>query len=265
MAKKNWIDKLFNLLFWFQRGIALFGIILILFVTIKKGIESGNTNDLILYLLVGFVASVIIGLVYFGFTIWNMTYDWLTIQLGKYVKIRRGIIFSFEIIALIIATFLVINVQMDNLLRAVIVLYFLLMLPSAITSVLQEDRMREQYALIGSQIPSDLIAQNPQAAVEYAFTLFEDHLRKRLGVNTDIYGENLINLAYGKEGKLAFGSGESDRQGVRNFISGAYSVYRNPRKHQIIKDDRLTTLEIISTVELLLRLIDESIENPKVS
>src|SRR5574341_440954 len=162
MSKNTGTDKLTNLLLWLQRGAALLGVLYILIVAIGKGIGSGSPGGFILWVLAGIAASLLIGLIHLGFVAWNMTYDWLTIQLGKYIKIRRGIVIGFVIAVLVLASLLVFYTQMDNLLRAMIGVFFLLMVPSAITSMLQEDRRREQFALIGSRIAPDLIAQNPQ-------------------------------------------------------------------------------------------------------
>jgi len=42
-------------------------------------------------------------------------------------------------------------------------------------------------------ITPELIRHNYQAAIQYAFTVFEDRLRARIGVGPEVFGEGLIN------------------------------------------------------------------------
>ena len=105
-------------------------------------------------------------------------------------------------------------------------------------------------------LTSAFLRQNPQAAVQYAFTIFEDHLRKRLNVGPDIFGENLINKAFGDCGILTYGATSAEERGVRNFIAGAYSVFRNPSMHRITVNEEETALSIIILVDMLIKLVD---------
>jgi hypothetical protein len=107
-------------------------------------------------------------------------------------------------------------------------------------------------------ITPDLVKQNPQAAIQYAFTIFEDHLRKRIRVGPEVYGENLINEAFGNRGHLTYGATQSEDRGVRNLMSGAYATFRNPHMHRIIGDDDQMVSSIITVVDLLTQLVDEA-------
>ncbi len=108
-------------------------------------------------------------------------------------------------------------------------------------------------------ITPELVKQNSQAAVQQMFVLFEDCLRNRIGAGPELYGENLINKAFGKErGVLAYGETPAEQQGVRNLISGAYATFRNPRMHRLIKDDEETVLAIIALIDLLNKIVDEA-------
>jgi uncharacterized protein (TIGR02391 family) len=146
----------------------------------------------------------------------------------------------------------------DNLFKFGFAMFFIILLPSALLSIIQEDKRRERFTLLGTHISPQLVAENPQAAVEHAFTYFEDRLRSRLGVGSEVFGENLINLAYGKNGKLSYGDLDTEKNGVRNFLSGAYAAFRNPRKHRMVNESRQSALEIIGLIETMVRLVEES-------
>ena len=107
-------------------------------------------------------------------------------------------------------------------------------------------------------VTSALVAQNPQAAIQQIFTFFEDYLRKRIGANSELYGENLISAAFGKDGFLKYGETPAEQAGVRNLFSGAYAVFRNPRMHRMVNDEQATVLAILTTVDLLIKIIDEA-------
>lgn len=125
------------------------------------------------------------------------------------------------------------------------------------------DRIYSETPLSGlpaDSITIELVELNYQAAIEHAFTLFEDHLRQRIGVGPDVYGESLINLAFGKNGRLTYGATRAEDVGVRNLMSGAYATFRNPRKHRIVKDSEQAVSAIITLVDLLTQIVDEAQE-----
>lgn len=107
-------------------------------------------------------------------------------------------------------------------------------------------------------VTSELVKQNPQAAIQQIFTLFEDRLRKRIGAGPDLYGESLINAAFGNKGVLAYGGTRAEQVGIRNLLSGAYATFRNPRMHRLMEDDEKTVRAIITLVDLLIKIVDEA-------
>ncbi len=107
-------------------------------------------------------------------------------------------------------------------------------------------------------ITHELIKRNSQAAIQQIFTLFEDRLRKRISVGPELFGESLINTAFGNHGALIYGQTPAEQIGIRNLISGAYATFRNPYMHRMIEDDEKTTLAIITMVDLLIKIIDEA-------
>ncbi len=119
-------------------------------------------------------------------------------------------------------------------------------------------KISPQSKALVERVSPQLIKNNPQAAIEHAFTVFEDYLRQRLGLGAEVYGENLINQAFGKNGKLTSSTIENEDRGVRDLMAGAYATFRNPRKHRIIEDDTSTALSILSLVDLMIKLIDKA-------
>jgi uncharacterized protein (TIGR02391 family) len=112
--------------------------------------------------------------------------------------------------------------------------------------------------LLQKHITPELIETKPQAAIEHAFTLFEDNLRRRINVGPDIYGEELINRAFGKNGTLSYGEVAGEDIGVRNLMAGAYATFRNSRKHRLTQDDEMSALSIIQLIDLMIVLTEDS-------
>jgi hypothetical protein len=114
----------------------------------------------------------------------------------------------------------------------------------------------------GNELTNALLKRNPQAAIQYAFTVFEERLRKRLNLGPEVFGETLINIAFGNNGRLSYGATPAEQRGARNYISGAYSIFRNPNMHRISTNDTATALSIIVIIDTLIKLVDSAEENP---
>lgn len=265
LGKVQWetmFDKIEKALIWLQGGFTALAALYVIITGVYRGITSGSTAQFFLWSAAGILAGILIVVIFFamnlGVSIWGKSMDWLTNQLEKYPRARRLGIIPFGFIAAVAIPIITIFYwEIDNLIRAIVFIYFGLVLPSALVSMIREDRKRENSRLTNYRITPELIAQNPQAAIEHAFTLFEDHLRQRLAVGPEVYGEGLINLAFGQNGKLTYGVVESENKGIRNFMSGAYATFRNPRKHRIVQDNERTAFAIIALIELLIQLVDE--------
>jgi hypothetical protein len=109
-----------------------------------------------------------------------------------------------------------------------------------------------------SEINYDDIKRHPQASTQLAFSHFETHLRNRIKAKPDLFGEGLINAAYANNGAITFGETSAEQIGTRNFISGAYAVFRNPRMHRIVADDEQFALSIIALVDMMIRIVEQS-------
>jgi len=258
------LSKLEKIQKWFRISYLILGPTYIFGIVIYKGIINFGFGVFQAFVLGLFFALVVFGillLVDFGLLAWDKSTTWLSKQLKKYPKIRSiviiplaaGITFGSIFISIVYWPF-------DNLSRVVFFIYFCIFLPAALLSFLRDEKDRDEHRL-SKQITPELIMNNPQAAIEHAFTLFEDYLRKRLNAGPDIYGDALINFAYGQNGRLIFSDLESENKGARNFIAGAYATFRNPRKHRIVQDDEQTAFAIVSLVELLFKIVDESKDN----
>lgn len=75
------------------------------------------------------------------------------------------------------------------------------------------------------------------SAVRKVFVVLTDRLRRAFGVTDNIDGDDLVNLVFGKGGKVSVPLDESQRQAMRNLISGFYGVYRNRFAHQDVQPD----------------------------
>jgi hypothetical protein len=107
-------------------------------------------------------------------------------------------------------------------------------------------------------ITPELVRQNPQAAIQQIFTLFEDHLRKRISAGPNLYGRDLIKAAFGDRGVLSYGETPAENEGIRSLLFGTYATFRNPRMHRLMEDDDKTVLAIITLVDLLIKIVDEA-------
>jgi uncharacterized protein (TIGR02391 family) len=100
-------------------------------------------------------------------------------------------------------------------------------------------------------------------AVRSAFVLLEERLRVMLNEES-MTGANLANAAFNKDGPLSklLGKNISEREGLRELYSGAFKVFRNPSAHSAVGYDSSDGKEIVSLVNLLLRILKRAEELP---
>lgn len=185
--------------------------------------------------------------------------DWLTNQLKIYPTIRRFTIAPGVASAPLLVYWAISNMQGEATLKVFVAIYFGIILPSAIVSLVIDDRAIEKSPL-AKHVSRETFTQNSQAALAQAFTVMEQRLKEKIGGETKNYGRDLINEAYqGETSKLVFVSDGKDRTSqLRDLMAGAYSLLRNPRHHTIIDDDEHTALAIFSLTGLLLNFVDAS-------
>ena len=95
--------------------------------------------------------------------------------------------------------------------------------------------------------------QHYDSAMRKIFVLLTDRLRRAFGVSEEIDGDELINLVFGKGGKIPVALDEPKKQAMRNLISGFYGVYRNRIAHNDIEPGLAQTkaiLEMANTIIL---------------
>lgn len=253
----NKTDNILRLISLIQKIFTAVSAISIFALCVYRG--NNSPYGVLIGVLAGLVGAAFIVGSYALFGMWTIATDTLADFLDKYPKFRRGIVSVFSLLVIFIAYLICIYTTIDVIFKAVLIIFFLIIFPPAIFSLIKEERRRESFKLLGNVITPELIAQSPQAAVEHAFTLFEDHLRKKLNFSPTIYGEALINSAFGQDGKLSYSDIENENKGVRNLVSGVYATYRNPRKHRVVEENKESALAIIAVVELLIHIIDESV------
>jgi len=263
--KNSFFEKLFSWYSIFNKLLPWLVALYALVAGIYKGIKSTTTSEMVTSILAGLIAGLFVILtsfaIDFGLNILDKSTDWLSGHVRKYPYARLWIIFP-NILFAFYASYLVFRyLQIDLSLRAFISIYLIWILPSALISIIRDDMSRER-ARLSKEVSREIRIQNPQAAVENAFTHFEDHLLKRISGNSNLYGNKLIKAAFeGEKSKLVYKSdGKDYTTHLYNLMSGAYSIFRNPRHHKIIEDGEQKAQAIISVVELLIEFVDSSEE-----
>ena len=95
--------------------------------------------------------------------------------------------------------------------------------------------------------------QHYDSAMRKIFVLLTDRLRRAFGVAEEIDGDDLINLVFGRGGKIPVALDEPKKQAMRNLISGFYGVYRNRIAHNDVEPGLARTkaiLEMANTIIL---------------
>jgi hypothetical protein len=232
---------------------------------IYKGVNSNSTPEMVGSILGGFIGGLLIVLAFiaidFGVNIWGKSIDWLSNYVRKHPYARFWIVFP-NILFVLYASYLVFKfLNTDLSLRIFISTYLVWLLPAALISLIRDDLGKERTRL-SKKVSREIRIQNPQAAIENAFTHLEDHLLKRLSGDSNLYSNKLIRTAYdGEKSRLVYKSdGKDYTEHLYHLMSGAYSIFRNPRHHKIIEDGEQKAAAIISLVELLIEFVDSSDE-----
>ncbi|WP_414451828.1 TIGR02391 family protein [Burkholderia sp. 22PA0099] len=89
------------------------------------------------------------------------------------------------------------------------------------------------------------------SAIRKVFVVMTDRLRRAFGVADKIDGEDLVNVVFGKGGKIPVALDDSQKLAMRNLISGFYGVYRNRFAHNDVEPDfaqARTVIEMANTI-----------------
>ncbi|HAI70263.1 MAG TPA: hypothetical protein DCM38_12610 [Gammaproteobacteria bacterium] len=109
---------------------------------------------------------------------------------------------------------------------------------------------------LADAIPPKLIVRYPESAVKEAFTFFEHRLRQKLYPDDDTKRSaiDLINKAFGKNGRLKNAQGDENR----NLMVGIIGKYRNPLSHKPVNLDKQTVTMILILIDQFVQVVDES-------
>ncbi len=234
-------------------------------IGVYKGIASGSISGSIAWVSFGIAGAAIVVFTMFatdfGIKVWGEFIDRLIKLIRKYPTLRFWTTFPGVLFSLLAGILVLKYPGIELSLRILISLYLIFILPAAIISLGRDD-LGKEYSKLAKIISRETRIHNPQAAIQNAFAHFEDHLLKTFPAGTMLYGIGLINAAYdGDKSRLTYSyDGKDHTQHLYGLMSGAYSIFRNPRDHKIIDDDEQKAQALISLVELLIELVDTSEE-----
>lgn len=95
------------------------------------------------------------------------------------------------------------------------------------------------------------------SAIRKSFVILTDRLRRAFGVNEQLDGEDLVNLVFGKGGKIPIALDEGKKQAFRNLISGFYGVYRNRYAHNDVEPQLAQVGAIVELANSILAEVEE--------
>jgi hypothetical protein len=241
----------------------------IFYIVYEKAELSGLPDTQTIRLIFASVASGLIILANFFVELlleaWQRILSYLLIFFGKYPSFRFWFVFPVIVISILYPIQNLQSWEYEATLGILLFIYLVFFLPAALISLLKDDRQFEKTKL-AKIIPRNLLSQNPQAAIEFAFTALEDHLRKRIPNGEKYYSNGLIGKAFeGKKSELVyFVDGREKTEALFRLISGTYSLFRNPRHHKIVEDDAYFAHNLVSFIGTIMNFIDESEERKEV-
>jgi len=95
------------------------------------------------------------------------------------------------------------------------------------------------------------------SAVRKAFIIFKERAINKFNLPSNLDGEDLINKLFSPDKGLIQVSPEVDkRKAFRNYCSGLYGYFRNSYAHNLVDNPEYTVDTVISTINMLLKLID---------
>lgn len=112
---------------------------------------------------------------------------------------------------------------------------------------------------IDKELEENCNNKNYRDTITNAFPIIEDRLRKKVRVDREKYGSDLVDYAFNpKSGKLILGATEAEREGTYFLFKGAFLYLRNPPNHTMeAKDSRSAAIKIMHTADYLLKLIEK--------
>ncbi|WP_418115190.1 TIGR02391 family protein [Xanthomonas oryzae] len=90
------------------------------------------------------------------------------------------------------------------------------------------------------------------SAMRKIFVILTDRLRHAFGVAEEIDGDELVNVVFGRGGKIPVALDEPKKQAMRNLISGFYGVYRNRIAHNDVEPGLAQTRAIMEMANTII-------------
>lgn len=95
------------------------------------------------------------------------------------------------------------------------------------------------------------------SAIRKAFVVLTERLRRAFGVTEELDGDDLINLVFGKGGKIPVALDDGKKQAFRNMISGFYGVYRNKYAHNDVEPTLSETKAILEMANNIIKEVEQ--------
>ncbi len=99
-----------------------------------------------------------------------------------------------------------------------------------------------------------------ESAVIQAFKAIETTTREKIGVPADMFGARLLKKAFNPDNGVLTNHNlpKSERFAFLNYITGAFSFYRNSSSHRDIELDFVSTFDRIAVASDLLKVIEDA-------
>ena len=132
---------------------------------------------------------------------------------------------------------------------------------------LEQDLKSDYSPALYEAVSKSFAADDYDATVIAAFKYLDSYLHKLLNVSPhDYYGEALINYAYSpNQGVIQMDTHPNEQAGLRNLISGALAIFRNPSAHRFMEYDQFTASTVIALVATVIKLTDKIVTTSKSS
>ncbi|WP_439503421.1 TIGR02391 family protein [Methylophaga sp.] len=99
-----------------------------------------------------------------------------------------------------------------------------------------------------------------ESAVIQAFKAIEVFTRKKVGAGSELFGERLLKKAFHPEDGILtnYSLPKNERAAFLNYITGAFSFYRNSSFHRDVDLDMISAFDRIAVASDLLKIIEDS-------
>ena len=128
---------------------------------------------------------------------------------------------------------------------------------SALTAKIADIDFRLHPLIEAETRPQFLIGKHEQG-VFASMRAVEVRVRQLAGLGNDAIGVDLMNKAFGPNGRLTdLSAPRGEQEGTRMLFAGAYAVLRNPAGHrQVNYEDVSEAAEAVQAASLLMRILD---------